>query len=134
MGFKNPYDFHDIIEIKDYKDINFVIFAKEKHDHFDYFVYGIIDKKGNQYLMGKESLKKIKKTKKAKEEPIEEVKEKPFPKIMKEIDSELIVYFTKKGVGHVFKFNHEYYFGYFSDDWNMSCFEDVNEEITVTLK
>lgn len=133
MGFKNPENGRNIRELQDYKDVCFVIFAKEKHLIFDFFVYGIKDAKGNQYLIDKEGLGKIKKTKKTKKEPIKEVKEKPFPKVMKSKDSTKVVYFTEESKGIVVvpdAFNKLYTF---SDVWIMQYFEDTDEQITVTF-
>jgi hypothetical protein len=132
MGFKDCNEPRDLIYLKNYKEIKFVIFSKFELGNYGN-IYGIIDDKGNQYLISKEGLQKIKKSKKVKEDPTEEVKEKPFPKVMKAKSSELIVHFDKKGVGRVLQSNDKHNIGYFSDDWAMRTFEDIKEPITITF-
>ena len=124
----NDFGFKCEILPENYKNIEFVVFSKSKQ--YCGIVYGIIDKKASRFLVSKEGLEKIKKPKKVKEEPIE----KPFPKLMKAIGSELVVFFTSEKIGLVLV-GDEYITIYsYSDDWAMDFFEDTKENITVTFK
>jgi hypothetical protein len=133
MGFKDAENHRKSADFMFMKNAEFIVFAKRKQEASRTVFYGIIDQKGNQYLFEKEGLQKIKKSKKVKEYPTEEVKEKPFPKVMKAKSSELIVHFDKKGVGRVLQSNDKHNIGYFSDDWAMRTFEDIKEPITITF-
>lgn len=131
MGFKDIYIVRGIGNIEEVSQIEFVVFSIIKDSRSKF--YGIIDQKGNQFLFEKEGLQKIKKSKKVKEEPTEEVKEKPFPKLMKTKNSTKVVYFTEENKGIVVvpdAFNKLYTF---SDVWIMQYFEDTDEQITVTF-
>lgn len=134
MGFKNPNNSRDLIKLKDYEKIKFTIFSKVINPEGG-FLYGIIDEKGNQFLIEEEGLQKIKKSKKAKEEPIqeEEVKEKPFPKVMKSIYSDLHVFFESEKIGQVVISDDGWHVGHISREWAMHTFEDIKEPITITI-
>ena len=128
MGFKNAYEYRNLRDFENLEETDFVIFSK--HQQEEKQLYGIIDEKGNQFLIEESGLEKIKKPKKVKEEQ----KEKPFPKLMKAIGSELVVFFTSEKIGLVLV-GDEYITIYsYSDDWAMDFFEDTKENITVTFK
>ena len=126
MGFKDYNEPRDLIYLKNYKEIKFVIFSKFELGNYGN-IYGIIDDKGNQYLISKEGLQKIKKSKKVEDEPIQEqeVKKKPFPKVMKAISSDLHVLFESEKIGQVVISDDRWYVGHISEYWSIDTFEDI---------
>ena len=124
-----PFDKEDIttMESRYYKDSVFVIFSKKRHFSDNTMICGIIDEKGNQFLVGKEGLEKIKKPKKVKEEP----KYKSFPKLMKSKDSDLLVLFESEGYGQVVKSDDNHIIGRISKYWAMDEFKDIDAELII---
>lgn len=59
MGFKNPIVPKEINDKKEFEDVEFIVFAKEKHKYEKRKVFGIEDENGNQFLFSKRGIKKI---------------------------------------------------------------------------
>ena len=135
MGFKDAENHRKSAEFMFMKNAEFIVFAKDKHERTGITLYGIIDQKGNQFLFEKEGLQKIKKTKKVEDEPIQEqeVKEKPFPKVMKAISSNIHVLFESPKIGQVVIPNDRWCVGHISESWDMDLFEDIKKPITITF-
>jgi len=124
-----PFNKEDIttMESRYYKDSIFVIFSKKRHFSDNTMICGIIDTKGNQFLVSEEGLEKIKKPKKVKEEPTE----KPFPKLMKSTHSELIVYFENENDGQVVNNNKHWKNGKMLKGWAKESFQDIDAELII---
>ena len=59
MGFKNPTLPKEIKDKKEFENVEFTVFAKEKHQYENRNVFGIEDKSGNQFLFSKKGLRKV---------------------------------------------------------------------------
>ena len=125
MGLKNSITKRDIHL---FLESSFVLFSKfDDSDNNNGIICGIIDKKGNQFLVREEGLEKIKKPKKVKEEP----KYKSFPKLMKSKDSDLLVLFESEGYGQVVKSDDNHIIGRISKYWAMEEFKDIDAELKI---
>ena len=58
---------------------------------------------------------------------------KPFPKLMRNKEGSLIIFFSEPTNGYVIYLQQglDYYLGYRSDAWNMLNFSDYNEPLTL---
>ena len=134
MGFNGADIEREIRDLYEVSQIKFVVFSIIKDSRGNF--YGIIDKKGNQYLFQKEGLQKIKRVKNVKEDTIkeqEEAKVKSFPKVMKSIYSDLHVLFESEKIGQVVISDDRWYVGHISEYWSIDTFEDIKEPITITF-
>ena len=58
---------------------------------------------------------------------------KPFPKLMKHIGTDLIVFFNQRECGMVLRKSRQSNSqGHFSVEWEMDCFEDFNGSLEIS--
>lgn len=62
---------------------------------------------------------------------IEDVTKITYPCLLRGVSTHLIVLFTKPKTGTVVHQNDRHSLGYYSSDWDMSCFKKA--DVTVTL-
>jgi len=60
-----------------------------------------------------------------------QVNKKPFPKLMKSVKNDAILFFHQHKKGVVINENERHELGEYSENWDMNCFEDlpINQQV-----